>query len=594
MEAKFAEIHQEAAAAAESADTRETDINRQTAELASAVKRIDAILATLADPFPPPRTDPAALKAELSSLRPRADALEKALDCMETATEPPLTVLDEALEYHGARPYIPAGDAPTDPRPPPNPDSWKESNYERFAERTVLCFPPPVGKVPLESLLTQMDEPANSKIMLPHPLELYSVEELKRAKKDRTASDWLNRHADPIEPFKCWNTDEFTRVYNGPGFHFLFARVAQIGAQSQDAKLPALQKMLSARWDSPVKFEMIPPRQDWMLCTVPSDDGVTPNGRAAEILTTSLIRITEGNASYVVRHLTPPSVVRDLEFTVPSTGASNDGIFAQLKKRQLEFEADGVALGWRVLGVRRANAPNKFRGTFLLEKPTSYWPWTYGWKHPMGSIPAATPLLNFDPTWPARKPYTCTVCYSSDHAVYECLLPNMRIGGVAIVSAMSVALVSNKKAQERILVVDRSLKPAPQPAPHRHPRRPHRPHTTRGPRPGPPSPGHDPRREPPARTRPPRTPPHERTRPRNHGIHLLDGRKRNTAHPPHGQGRRAGRGRAEHRRTDGGLHRPHPRRLPHLLDRCRRHVPVGPVGAGRDPLRAWRRKPGRH
>jgi len=339
----------------------------------------------------------------------------------------------------------------------------------------VLCFPPPVGKVPLESLLTQMDEPANLKIMLPRPLELYSVEELKRAKKDRSASDWLNRHADPVEPFKCWSTDEFTRVYNGPGFHFLFARVAQIGAQSRDAKLPALQKMLSTRWETPVKFETIPPRQDWMLCTVPSSDGTTPDGKAAEILTTSLIRITEGNASYVVRHLTPPSVVRDLEFTVPSTGATNDGIYAQLKKRQLEFEADGVALGWRVLGVRRANAPNKFRGTFLLEKPTSYWPWTYGWKHPMGSIPAATPLLNFDPTWPARKPYACAVCYSSDHAVYECPLPNVRIGGVAIVSAMSVALVSNKKAQERILVVDRSLKPAPQPNPAAAPAPPARP-----------------------------------------------------------------------------------------------------------------------
>ena len=47
-----------------------------------------------------------------------------------------------------------------------------------------------------------MDEPANSKIMLPRPLELYSVEDLKRVKKDWSASNWLNRHADPIEPFK--------------------------------------------------------------------------------------------------------------------------------------------------------------------------------------------------------------------------------------------------------------------------------------------------------------------------------------------------------------------------------------------------------
>jgi len=282
MEAKFAELHQSALAAADSAEARKTNINKQTAELADAVKRIDAILALLADPFPPPGTDPAALKAELAALRPCADALEKTLDGMEVTTEPPLTVLDEALEYHGARPYIPAENTPADPRPPPNPDSWKESNYERFAERTALCFPPPIGKVPLESLLTQMDEPANSKIMLPRPLELYSTDELKCTKKDRTASDWLNRHADPIEPFKCWSTDEFSQVYNGPGFHFLFARVAQIGAQSRDAKLPALQKMLAARWETQVKFETIPPRQDWMLCTVPSSDGLTPDRRASD------------------------------------------------------------------------------------------------------------------------------------------------------------------------------------------------------------------------------------------------------------------------------------------------------------------------
>jgi len=465
MEAKFAEILHSATTTAESAEAHEANINWQTAELADAVKRIDAILASLADPFLPPGTNPAALKKELEALRPRADALEKALENMETATKPPLTVLDDALGYQAGRTYIPTAETPADPRPQADPESWKEANFERFAERTALCFPPPLGKVPLESLLTMMDKPANSKIMLPCPLELYSTKELKRAKKDQSASDWLNWHANPVEPFKCWGTEEFAQVYNGPGYHFLFARVAQIGAQSRDTKLPALQKMLSTQWETPVKFETIPPWQDWMLCTVPSNDSMTPSGKVAEILTTSLIRITEGNASYMVWHLTPSSVVRDLEFTVPSTGATNNGIFSQLKKRQLEFEANGITLGWHILGVRRANAPNKFRGTFLLEKPMSYWPWTYGWKHPMGSIPTATPLLNFDPTWPTCKLYTCAICYSSDHAVYECPLPNMRISGVAIISVMSVALMSNKKAQERILVVDRSLKPAPQPNP---------------------------------------------------------------------------------------------------------------------------------
>lgn len=57
------------------------------------------------------------------------------------------------------------------------------------------------------------------------------------------------------------------------------------------------------------------------------------------------------------------------------------------------------------------------------------------------------------------------MCYSSNHAVYECPLPNLRIGSTALVSAMSVALVSNKKAQEQIIEVDRLLKLKAQPNP---------------------------------------------------------------------------------------------------------------------------------
>jgi len=186
---------------------------------------------------------------------------------------------------------------------------------------------------------------------------------------------------------------------------------------------------------------------------------VKPDGLASKILGTSLICLSEGNASYVVWHIAPSSVMRDLEFTVPNSGTNEDGVFTTLKKCQLEFEVDGIDLGWRVMGVRWANAPNKYRGTFLLDRPNSYWPWFYDWKYPIGSIPAPSSLLNFDPPWPARKPYTCAICYSSDHAVYKCPLPNLRIGGAMLVSAMSVALVSDKKAQERIIVPDRSLNP---------------------------------------------------------------------------------------------------------------------------------------
>ena len=63
---------------------------------------------------------------------------------METATELPLTVLDKAMGYQDGQPYIPAEEPPTDPRPQVAPSDWKEANYKRFAERTTLCFPPPL------------------------------------------------------------------------------------------------------------------------------------------------------------------------------------------------------------------------------------------------------------------------------------------------------------------------------------------------------------------------------------------------------------------------------------------------------------------
>jgi len=134
MEAKFAEILQSATATAESTDALEANINQQTKELADVVKRIDAILATLAEPYPPPGTDPAMLKAELEALRPHAEALEKSLDSMETTTKPPLMVLDKVLGYQDGRLYIPTNKPPADPCPQTDPDSWKETNYKRFAE----------------------------------------------------------------------------------------------------------------------------------------------------------------------------------------------------------------------------------------------------------------------------------------------------------------------------------------------------------------------------------------------------------------------------------------------------------------------------
>src|SRR5258706_16241980 len=68
---------------------------------------------------------------------------------------------------------------------------------------------------------------------------------------------------------------------------------------------------------------------------------------------------------------------------------------------------------------------------------------------PMGSTPESIPLLNFDPAWKAHKPYTCQICYNSDHHLIECPLPHVKIGGIPLVSAVSRGLVANRKPAER-------------------------------------------------------------------------------------------------------------------------------------------------
>src|SRR5258707_8210543 len=157
----------------------------------------------------------------------------------------------------------------------------------------------------------------------------------------------------------------------------MVARLAQIGPQSCDPKLPTLRPLLASRWRCDVTMSRMDPRQDWMLCTVPSADGPP-----AEILTTALIRLSEGNASYVVRHFARPALLRDLVFTIPGSLQGPDGIFSQIKKKQLEFEASGVELGWRIMGVRRSDAASKYWGSFALSSMSTYWPWSHEFDPP--------------------------------------------------------------------------------------------------------------------------------------------------------------------------------------------------------------------
>ena len=234
----------------------------------------------------------------------------------------------------------------------------------------------------------------------------------------------------------------------------MIARLSQMSAQTRDPKLPTLRSKLASRWSCNVEISSMDPRQDWMLCTIPDI-----SGPRAEITSTAIMRLSEGNASYVVRHFGPLLRTRDLLFSVKGVITSEESLYAQARKRLLEFEASGVDLGWRVLGIRKTRAAFQYRASFILESPEVYWPWTMSFGHEHGSINPILPLLNFDPPWQARKPYACQVCYGSIHSTNECPLANARIGGVTLASYVGITSVLNKKPLERLVITDRSLLP---------------------------------------------------------------------------------------------------------------------------------------
>ena len=67
------------------------------------------------------------------------------------------------------------------PEVPTNP--WPESNYKNFESRRAALITPITGKLPLSELFIVMDEPINSKLFLPRPLEVYTADELKEVNK---------------------------------------------------------------------------------------------------------------------------------------------------------------------------------------------------------------------------------------------------------------------------------------------------------------------------------------------------------------------------------------------------------------------------
>ena len=430
------EVQAAASALQEEERLREQALADASNILANMAERYRALDREINEPLP--GANVAALEEERRSLGIRISEQEALVDKMDGAEE--LAETEHADASSTIAPEVPL-ERPNVPKPSYK-DLWPETNYQSHAERTAPLFPVVTSKVPLADLKPVMKDQVDLKLYLPQSLELYTCDELAKV-TPRGGARWNNRYEDPLEPAKCWTWSEFEELYNRPGYHFMFSRVAQLGPMFKDPKLSLLRSKLAQRWQCDVHFERMNPRQDWMLCTVPSGSKGETEAQSFD-----LIRLSDTNTVYVIRRFAPLARARDLEWVVKGSVADDTSIFLQMRKRLLEFETSDVQLGWRVLGVRKGGATSKFRGTFILESEDVYWPWTMDFGHKHGSVPDASPLLNFEPTWSAKRPYACQCCYSSDHFTTECPLPFMRVGGLSLVSVPTRSLVLKKKAGE--------------------------------------------------------------------------------------------------------------------------------------------------
>ena len=459
MKSKFREILDTTLTSVREAEEAQQALAIASDNLAKAVKRHSKLEALAKDAGDNPLSPD--LAADLEAAREAVQTLSREVESMEDADVPPPGSDAGDGDKDAPLPAAPAPLDPSDPQPPAPAEAqptkrvplpWNESNYKNFYSRSADAFPSVSGKFDISDLLITIDAPLDSKILLPGPLELYSTKELKEA-TGKGIRQWLNRYEDPLEPLKCHSTDAFKTLYSQPGFRFLIARVAQRDAQWKDKKMDKLRAALSSRWKTPVTFEKIAPRHDWLLCTIPevpsADDPVN------EIFSTALIRLSDGNACYVVRHLAPMSTLRDVEVTIKGSLADPISVYHQLTKKQLSHEASGTFLGWRVFSVRPSRGVSKYRVTALLESNKVSWPWSHGWDHPHGSLNSHHNLLDFMPHWDAVKPPACQSCYNSDHMTLECPLAHIRLGGIPVVSAQSLSLVLNKRPAERMVKADK-------------------------------------------------------------------------------------------------------------------------------------------
>ena len=229
---QFMSHYEQAKTAASNADNDLSTLKAKALELSRTAALITSLEIELLNPHP--TRAPPTIASDLRSARDKYTSLDAEVDNLEHATEPPAT--DASDLFANQEDFVPVPEVPTNP--------WPESNYENFKSCRATLITLITGKIPLSELFIIMDEPINSKLFLPRPLEVYSAEELREVNKSKFI--WHHYFEDPLEPAKSWSQDAFSQVYSKPGFHFMIARTAQIGQMSCDPKLPSLQSKLSS------------------------------------------------------------------------------------------------------------------------------------------------------------------------------------------------------------------------------------------------------------------------------------------------------------------------------------------------------------
>ena len=263
------------------------DAHKLSILLADKLKELDSLQRRKEEAQP--GSDTAQLDKEIAIVKDRA----RALDAAVAAKEKEIQAADRADEIADNADFVPVDDN----EPIATTSLWPEDNYEDFAtKRNALVARQKVtGKVAFSDLMVKQKAPSSSKTMMPQAIEFFTVKEIDAITLKSIKSRWCNFYEDPVEPAKCWSEDEFRTYHEQPGFHFMIAQIAQAGAQFNDSKLAVLRAKLAEWWKTSVTFQRMHPRMDWMLATVPELTDLSK-----EILSTDLIRLHKGNASYVI------------------------------------------------------------------------------------------------------------------------------------------------------------------------------------------------------------------------------------------------------------------------------------------------------